>query len=340
MNTEEIASYFERLGKAIVDYNNEALDSAIRKATLENSWFDRDSIEFSLQTWNKALNKTQIEQWLDQENLRSVNSSPKKAIGIVMAGNIPLVGLHDLLCVLISGNKAIVKSSSDDKALMDFVIGQLQSYSDYFIENIVKAERLNDIDAIIATGSNNTSRYFEHYFKHIPHLIRKNRNSIALFHGDESEKELTELGKDIFTYYGLGCRNVTHLMFPQNYSVPHFLDQILEHEGVMNHNKYANNYTYHKALFLMNKQEHLDTNFILLKPSDSIYAPIGSLSYSFYSSLDEAEKILQEKQNEIQVVVSQKETVLPSVKFGKAQETTLLDYADNVNTIQFCKDLT
>ncbi|TNE81889.1 MAG: acyl-CoA reductase [Bacteroidetes bacterium] len=336
MNLAAIKAHVVRLGKALGETENAALESAIRKANFENLWFDESNIRFALDTWAKALDESKLDKWLEVEQHDALVSSPK-TIGLVMAGNVPMVGLHDLLIVLLSGHKAMVKLSSDDKALMQFAIQQLQSYDPYFTDAIRVVERLEKPDAIIATGSNNSARYFEYYFKNIPHIIRKNRNSVALINGNETPEELAEIGKDIFTYYGQGCRNITHILFPKGFEPPHFLDQILPWHEVVNHNKYANNYTYHKALFLMNQQAHLDTNFILFKESDDIYAPIGCINYSFYTDQKEALAKLEANREVIQVVASQTAVPLPHVPFGKTQETEMGDYADGINTLIFCK---
>ncbi len=338
MNLASIKAHIERLGKALGEKDNVALESAIRKANMENLWFDEANIRLALSTWNKALDPAALDAWLQAEGHHELVAEPK-TIGLVMAGNVPLVGLHDLLVVLLSGHKAQVKLSSDDKALMNFVIQQLAQYDPYFQDAIRVIDRLEKPNAIIATGSNNSSRYFEYYFKDIPHIIRKNRNSVAFLSGNETPEELAELGKDIFTYYGQGCRNITHLMLPKGFEPPHFLDQLLPWHEVINHNKYANNYTYHKALFLMNQQPHLDTNFILLKESEELYAPIGCLNYSFYTEANQAIQQLIAQESRIQVVASQVALPLPYVALGKTQETQMGDYADRVNTLIFCKGI-
>ncbi len=311
---------------------------AKRKAAAENSWFDEKSINHALATWNETLQENTIHAWFEAEQLQTPVAEAKK-IGIVMAGNIPLVGLHDLLSVLACGHQAHVKLSSDDTALMTYAIEELSHFDNWLAERIHVVDKLKGIDALIATGSNNTARYFDYYFRDIPHIIRKNRNSIAILTGDESAEELFELGKDIFTYYGLGCRNVTQILLPKEVSPSFFYDGIPDHYEVLNHNKYANNYTYHRALFLLNQQEHLDNNFLLLKKEEKVYAPVGCVNYGFYEGEDELKRHLEENAENIQTVVSKGKFSFPTTAIGQAQKPSLNDYADGVNTVSFCKSI-
>jgi len=336
MNYAQLSTAFARLGKSFVDPNNAKLAMAKRKAANENLWFDEKSINLALQTWHDTLTEQSIQAWIKSENLDAPATEAKK-IGIVMAGNIPLVGLHDLLSVLLSGHQALVKLSSDDKALMTYVIEELTHYDAWLAEHIHIVERLNDVDALIATGSNNTSRYFEYYFRNVPHIIRKNRNSIAILTGEESQEELFELGYDVFSYYGLGCRNVTQILFPKHLTPSYFYDAIPDHYEVLNHNKYANNYTYHRALFLLNQQEHLDNNFLLLKEDWKVYSPVGCINYAFYETEEELNQHITTNADAIQAIVSKGKYSFPTVAIGQAQKPKLSDYADGVNTVEFCK---
>lgn len=335
MNHAKLSSAFVRLGHSFKDSVNANLALAKRKAAHENLWFDEKSIEYSLNTWSECLQEIHLQQWIEKEGLDRFVDEPKN-IGIVMAGNIPLVGLHDLLCVLMSGHRAYVKLSTDDTALMRFVIDELKHYDPWIDERIVVTDRLNGVQGLIATGSNNSSRYFEYYFRDIPHIIRKNRNSLAILTGDETEAEIFAIGFDIFMFYGLGCRNVTQLLLPETMSPTVFYDAIADHYEVLNHNKYANNYTYHRALFLLNQQEHLDNNFLLLKKDTQLYSPVGCLNYSFYKDIEELETYVQNNQEQIQAIVSKGSFSFPTVLPGEAQKPGLSDYADGVNPIRFC----
>lgn len=335
MNYTQLCSSFVRLGAAFVENDNSNLALAKRKASAENHWFDEKSVDHALQSWHEVLSEQNLLDWIKKEGLNNFVEEPKN-IGIVMAGNVPLVGLHDLLCVLLSGHRAYIKLSSDDTALMSYAIQELSRYSPWLEERLVVVERLKDIQAIIATGSNNSSRYFDYYFQDIPHVIRKNRNSLAILIGNETESELFEIGKDVFTYYGLGCRNITQLLLPEGTSPTHFYDAIADHFEVLNHNKYANNYTYHRALFLLNQQKHLDNNFLLLKEDSDLYSPVGCLNYSFYNSVKDLENYVNKNAEQIQVIVSKGRFSFPTVLPGQSQKPALDDYADGVNTVEFC----
>lgn len=338
MNTERIIQAFDMLGRTFGGENNPDLEAAVRRAGFENAWFTDDNVRYALKSWSKLLNTAILEEWVARESLKGA-TNPKK-VAVIMAGNIPLVGLHDLLSVLISGHKAMVKLSKDDTALMQFVISLLQRYDRYFNEAIEVVERVQEPGAVIATGSNNTARYFEYYFGKYPNIIRKNRNSVAILTGEESSDELDALGDDIFRYFGLGCRNVTKIYVPAGYELPTFYDGLAGHYEVLNNSRYANNYTYHKAILLMNLHEHLDNNFILLKKDRLIYSPIGCLNYDFYSSTESLLNELEERKDEIQVVVSSQGWLANSVPFGESQQPALWDYSDGVNTVKFLKELT
>lgn len=337
MNYREMASAFARLGKAFGDSGNIALHQAKKAAHIENLWFDENSIDQALSAWQELLTEKTVLSWAERDNVQVPKN--RKKVGLIAAGNIPLVGLHDLLSVLLAGQRVWIKLSKDDRTLMQFAIDQLKSYDSRFTDLINVTERLNGIDALIATGSNNTSRYFDYYFRDIPRIIRKNRNSLAVLTGTEDEQDFLELGKDIFSYYGLGCRNVTHLLFPKGTTPIPFYDAIAPFYEVLNHTKYANNYTYHRALFLLNKQEHLDNNFLLLKEDRQLYSPVGCLNYSYYSSEAELKAYVTEHIDQIQVIVSKGGFAFPTLPLGTSQMPGLTDYADGVNTLSFLKEL-
>ncbi len=251
-----------------------------------------------------------------------------------MAGNIPMVGFHDLLSVLCTGHNAMVKLSQNDEVLMKFVVAKLNEINPKLGERIHIAERIQKPDAVIATGSNNTARYFEYYFRDIPRIIRKNRTSIAVLSGKETDEQLGLLADDIFQYFGLGCRNVTKLLIPQEFDITRILDNLIKYQNLIDHNKYANNYTYHKAIFLMNLTEHLDTGYVLAKEDEKLHSPLGCIFYERYNTLDDVEHQLSELEEEIQVVVSDIDQ-LSAQPFGSTQATQLTDYADGVNTLNY-----
>jgi len=252
-----------------------------------------------------------------------------------MAGNIPLVGFHDFLSVLITGNKVLAKLSSNDTVLLPFLAKKLIEIEPGFAELIeFTEERLSNFDAVIATGSNNTARYFEYYFGKYPSIIRKNRNSVAILTGNETPEQLDALAEDIFRYFGLGCRNVSKLFLPKDYNFDPFFNAMYGWKEIINNNKYINNYDYNKAVYLMSNIELLDNEFLLLKEDNGFSSPISVVFYQYYESEDELRKYLSENKEHIQAIVSEKD-----IPFGAAQKPQLWDYADGVDTVSFLLNL-
>ncbi|GAA4322766.1 acyl-CoA reductase [Pontixanthobacter gangjinensis] len=310
----------------------EDFDQKIDNAIHYNGWFTRENIIFALQQWSEALTPQNLKWWLGDYNL---NQSGGKTVGIVMAGNIPLVGFHDFISVLVSNHKVLVKQSSHDKQLLPVIAAYLMNLDSRYENRIEFTKgKLEDFDAVIATGSDNTARYFEYYFKGKPSIIRKNRNSVAIITGNETKEELAKLGEDIFRYYGLGCRNVSKLYIPKDYNFDNFFQAIYEWNPIINREKYANNYDYNKAVYLMSEFKLLDNGFLMLKEDKNFGSPIATLFYEIYSDETELEKNLEEHSEKIQCVVKlhpgKKE-----VKFGHTQKPQLWDYADNIDTIDF-----
>lgn len=297
-----------------------------------NGWYTEEQVYFALQSWAEALTPENLDNWLANYNLDSIQ--PKK-VGLVLAGNIPLVGFHDFLSVLIAGHKALVKTSSNDQHLLPFLAKYLIAVEPELAESIIFTEgKLQGFDAVIATGSNNTARYFEYYFKDKPSIIRKNRNSIAILTGNESREDLIGLGEDIFRYFGLGCRNVSKLFVPAGYDFKNFFEAIYEYRDVIHYDKYANNYDYNKAVFLMSNFKLLDNEFLTIKEDPGYASPISSVFYEYYDNLDTLKQKLATEHEQLQCVVSNKLTD-DSIPFGKTQKPTLLDYADNIDTLAF-----
>ena len=262
-----------------------------------------------------------------------------KLVGLIMAGNIPLVGFHDFVSVLVSGNNALIKLSSDDKILMTIITKMLIHLNSDFSESITITEgQLKDFDAIIATGSDNTARYFEHYFGKYPHIIRKNRNSVAVLNGSETTEELNALGDDIFAYFGLGCRNVSKIYVPKGYSFDLLFESLFSYKDIVNNKKYANNVDYYRALFLMGANKMLENGFLLLREDELLASPISMLHYEYYDDLAMLKQDLVAKESQIQCVVS-KENISQSFNLGEAQCPSLSDYADGVDTMKFLTSL-
>ena len=311
---------------------NEKIDSAIHY----NGWFTRENIVYALQQWGEALTPQNLKWWLGEYNL---SQSGGKTVGIVMAGNIPLVGLHDFISVLVSNHKVLIKQSSSDKQLLPVIAAYLMNLDSRYENRISFTEnKLENFDAVIATGSDNTARYFEYYFKGKPSIIRKNRNSVAILTGNEKKEDLAKLGEDIFRYYGLGCRNVSKLYVPEDYNFDQFFQAIYEWNPIINREKYANNYDYNKAVYLMSEYKLLDNGFLMLKEDQSFGSPIATLFYEKYSDEKELNNFLEANQEKIQCIVRENNGK-NEVAFGHTQKPQLWDYADNIDTIAFLSEL-
>ena len=310
--------------------------SLIELSQSHNGWFTPEQVKFSVQSWAKALTEDNLNQWLSNYDFSKIE--PKK-VGLVLAGNIPLVGFHDFLSVLISGHDVLVKTSSNDQHLLKFLAKYLISIQPELNSKITFVEgKLEGFDAVIATGSNNTARYFEYYFKDKPSIIRKNRNSVAVLDGTETFEDLVGLGEDIFRYFGLGCRNVSKLFVPKGYNFDNFFKAMYEYRDVIQYEKYANNYDYNKAVFLMSNFQLLDNEFLTIKEDVSYSSPISSVFYEFYENLEEIKSRLHTDAEQIQCIVS-KDLIPNSVAFGQTQQPKLWDYADNVDTLTFFNNL-
>jgi hypothetical protein len=250
---------------------------------------------------------------------------------MVLAGNIPMVGFHDIFCTLVAGHEAVVKPSTSDLHLLPALFKMFEEALpeiDFPIEWV--EGKLPKVDAVIATGSNNTSRYFEYYFKDVPHIIRKNRSSVALLNGEESDDELKALGKDIFSYFGMGCRSISKLYIHEDFDLDRFFKSIYDYHPIINHNKYGNNFDYYRALWMMNLESILENGFLILRPSEAIASPTATLFFERYSDEETVRKTLKEKENEIQCIVSKKD-----IPFGSSQYPELWDFADGVDTMKF-----
>lgn len=325
--------------KSDVLYNDiffEDFENLIRLSQSHNGWYTPEQVYFSIQSWAEALTAENIDKWLSAYSFDSAQDDKNgKTVALILAGNIPLVGFHDFLSVLITGNKALIKTSSNDQHLLPFLAKYLIAVDENLKDRITFVEgKLENFDAVIATGSNNTSRYFEYYFKDKPSIIRKNRNSAAILTGKETHEDLEALGEDIFRYFGLGCRNVSKLYIPKDYSFDAFFQAMFKYQDVIHYEKYANNYDYNKAVFLMSNFKLLDNGFLTLKEDSSYASPISSVFYEYYENLDQLEKRLQEDTDQIQCIVSNNLTQ-NSIAFGETQKPQLWDYADNVDTITF-----
>ena len=321
---------------ASIQAQSETFLDVSQKAKQENAWFSTENIEKAVAAIGTMLQADAVTTWAKQWSYYPEVSAPKK-VGLILAGNIPMVGFHDVVCVLAAGHTALIKLSSQDKVLIPFLLDQLIAIEPAFDDRINYVERLADFDAVIATGSNNSSRYFEYYFGKVPHIIRKNRTSIAIINGDETAEERTQLGADIFSYFGLGCRNVSKIYVPKGYDMAHFFEPIESYNSIIQHHKYLNNYEYNKSIYLVNSDAHLDNGFLLTKPDTSLHSPLAVLFTEEYASKADLEKELQTIEEEIQCVASMSPLNLNNqvVPFGYTQSPRLWDYADGRDVMQF-----
>jgi hypothetical protein len=336
INIQHLINTFSALGEEL-SKPNEQLTEVINDELHYNAWFTPANVNKAVKAIGASLNRADLEVWLGKY---SFNNSNKK-VGLILAGNIPIVGFHDILCVLASGNYALIKTSSQDNHLIKYVLQKLVEIDDSFGTQFSYIERLENFDAVIATGSNNTSRYFDYYFGKVPNIIRKNRNSIAVLTGKETAEQLHKLGHDIFDYYGLGCRNVSKLLVPEEYNFNFFFESIQSYEDIIHHHKYNNNYDYNKSIYLVNRDEHLDNGFLLVKKDERLTSPLAVLFYSNYKDLQEAEQLINTESDKIQCVVSAEklQVIDQVVDFGQSQQPKLWDYADRIDTMEFLSNL-
>ncbi len=312
----------------------EALKEIAHKAYATNPWFTEEFVRLAVHAiTEKFLDKTACEQWVDAY---TQSAGAPKSVAIIMAGNLPLVGFHDLFCVLMSGHRAIVKLSDKDAVLLPWVVDQWSSVLPALKERIQFVSRLDKFDAVIATGSNNSSRYFDYYFRKYPHILRRNRNGVAVLSGKESKEDLKQLSHDFFRYFGLGCRNVSRIYVPDGYAFEQWEEAVEEWAHLADHHKYKNNLEYNYALYIINNLPHRNLGNIILKEDDAIASRIGTLHYSYYSSRAEVTDVLQQHRDEIQCVVSGEPVEgWEHIAFGKSQEPLLHQYADGVDTMEF-----
>jgi len=338
---EEIIKGFVQLGKLMVSLGEnkqwsdfsvgvtakeyQQLEEVIARQINYNGWFTKGNVQQSLLALGLQLTEEKLTSWSSKYSF----TEKPKSVALIMAGNIPLVGFHDFLCTIISGHKAICKLSSDDKTLLPALVEHLITFVPALKERIeTTTGRISEMDAVIATGSDNSMKYFEQYFGKYPHIFRSNRTSLAVITGNETKEQMEALGSDVFNYFGLGCRNVSHLIFPKGYNISRFFEGVFSYSDVINNNKYGNNYDYNKAVYLMNLEPLLDNNFVLLRETELLFSPLAMVNYHFYENESEIETYLEQHKDEIQVVVGEKYT-----PFGSAQCPMLDDYADGVDTM-------
>lgn len=348
MNLQQRINAFVKLGEFLSQFSNQLIKKKdniehnhiffdgfkhqLKLAEEHNGWFTQENMRFAFKNWSDALTNENLIKWLKPYKIDNV--TPKK-LAIIMAGNIPLVGFHDFLSVLISGHHVLVKQSSNDRHLLPFLAKYLEFTEPGFKGTIKFTEgNIENFDAVIATGSDNTARYFEYYFKDKPSIIRNNRNSIAILTGHETPDDLKKLSEDIFRYFGLGCRNVSKLFVPKGYNFDAFFEAIYHWHSLIEKAKYANNYDYNKAVYLMSEFDMLENGFFMIKEDQSYASPIATLFYEYYEDVDKLKEKLKKENHQIQCIVSNG-FVQNEIAFGATQKPELWDYADDVDSIEF-----
>lgn len=326
---------FVALGKLLAS-DQEKINRILQQASFKNPWYTVENTRKQFQALSSNLTAEKLMEWVAPYRTTETD----QVVGLILAGNIPLVGFHDILSVLIAGFSAQIKLSSDDAGLTTFVLHELIEIEPAFAEKIQIVDRLQQYDLIIATGSNNSSRYFDYYFGKKPNIIRKNRNSIAILTGTESPEQLKALGFDIFDYFGLGCRSVSKLYVPRHYDFHAFFEAIEDFSTVREHHKYANNYDYNKSIYLINGEKHFDNGFMLLKEDTGFASPLATVFYEEYDQIHEVVLQLEAQANKIQCIVSEAtiETSIPTFPLGGSQCPSLTDYADGVDVMAFLSE--
>jgi hypothetical protein len=304
---------------------HEGLEKVIQLSYIHNGWFSPNFVNEAISNIGKMLNEKDLVKFCNNE------VKEPKTVALICAGNIPMVAFHDLMCVLLSGNKALLKLSTDDNVLLPFFIKLLVHYQPAVESSILfGGTRLTDFDAVIATGSNNSATHFNYYFGKYPNIIRKSRTSLAVLTGKESEDDLKNLGKDIFLYYGLGCRNISKVLVPLNYNFNLFFESIIDFGFVIENKKYGNNYDYHRAIYLLEQMPFLDNNFLMIRQSKDLHSPVATLYYEFYKNESEIESYINQNKNDLQCIAG-----INYLPFGYSQQPVITDFADNVNTLNF-----
>jgi len=337
---EFLGDHLRKFAWSNEDPNQQLLRKAAENANTRNPWFTHEQIKYALNNLGQALTGQNINNWLKDYSSGITGVSRIKTIGVVMAGNIPSVGFHDFLCVLLCGYKLVAKLSSSDDQLIPAFAEILKSVDPDWNNKIeFTTGKLENFDAIIATGNSNTSKYFEYYFGRYPHIIRKNRNSIAIITGDETDSELTSLADDILLYFGMGCRSVSKILVPDGYNFDRLFKAFNKYEGYINHHKYRNNYDYNKSVMMVGQVPFIDTGLLLLKEAESLASPVSVLHFEYFHSQHDAEADLKNLGETIQCVICKNPLTISAFLPGQSQSPALWDYADQCDTMEFLLSL-
>ena len=325
---------------ALNEEHYRSFGEALEKEHLYNPWFTPDHVKRALSGISRMLEEKTLRRWLEPYELAPGDTGEGKTVGLVLAGNIPLVGFHDIMSVLVTGHRVLAKASSKDERLVKQVAGVIRTIDPRMGDRIrFTGDRLNGMDAVIATGSDNSARYFDYYFRNTPHIIRKNRNGVAVLTGKETSKELSDLAEDIFTYFGLGCRNVTKLFVPRDFDLKLLMGVVDRYSHLARHHKYANNVEYYRSIYLMNRVDFLDNGILLLKEDSAISSPVGVVFYERYVEIGTVVEKLEANREAIQCIVSLHAAFPNGIPPGTTQDPMPWDYADGVDTVRFLTEL-
>ncbi len=335
-----LSEFGKKLNKLSRDFNDNNIsvheEGVFRQASAVNPWFTSDNILHGIRYWATVLEERSLEKWLAE--FESESAPEAKTIGVITAGNIPFAGLHDLLCIYLSGHKAVIKTSSDDPVLTRWMVSVLSEIDPNVGRQLVFQDRLSGIDAVIATGSNNSARYFEYYFGKYPHIIRKNRNSVAVITPETTDDQLRRLADDVFVYFGLGCRSVSKLYLPHTFDIQRIFAAFYDWKHIIQHHRYASNYDYNRVVYMMGNESILENGFFILRQNSDLATPVSVVHYEFYENEIQLQSEISKKKSSIQCIIgSQKEICTDD--FGHAQWPSLSTYADGINTMKFLMDL-
>ena len=334
-----LSEFGKKLNKLLNDYNENTLSiydqNILTKASAVNPWFTLDNILYGLRYWAAVLHEQNLEDWLSE--YQSESEPESKTIGVISAGNVPFVGLHDLICIYLSGHSAVIKTSSDDPVLTRWIVNILSEIDPQVSSQLVFQDKLSGIDAVIATGSNNSARYFEYYFGKYPHIIRKNRNSVAIITSETTDDQLRKLADDVFVYFGLGCRSVSKLYLPYSFDIQRIFAAFSDWKHIIQHHRYASNYDYNRVVFMMGNEPILENGFFILRNHSLLATPVSVLHYEFYESKEQIQSEIQSKQSAIQCVIGSQNEICTD-DFGYAQWPSIDSYSDGIDTMKFLID--
>lgn len=316
------------------------LNRGVENSEAGNPWFTKANIFHALRSILILLEKEELEKWIHPYMQGIRIAETPATVAVVLAGNIPAVGFHDFLCVLISGNRFLGKLSSDDKFLLPAFAEILKDYDSAWEPLIVfTTGQVRSFDSVIATGSDNSSGYFQYYFSRYPHLIRKNRNSVAILTGEETPGEISGLAADIVSYFGLGCRNISKIFVPEGYDFSLLCTSLSSHDELTASHKYMNNHNYYRTILRMNGIPFIDAGTTLLKEDGSVSSPVSVVHYQFYRTWEWLLEELEKAENSLQCIVCKREAPYRWCRPGMSQSPGPGDYADGVDTMKFLMGL-